>query len=175
MAVAGVDDVDPSGGLLDRLGRNEAETRRLSRSVQGLTAAISDTADLRRQQLETAQRVDDAAVLAADTKSEALARTTRLWRAGIAAAAGVVLLMLLINVLMFAGLTNYVVDLLEQQRADRMAACEKRNEATLSNIRREVALATADPVAAVEKIHRDSARELTKGIVDCDKSTRVTR
>jgi hypothetical protein len=173
----GTDDADAAGDaqLLIRLESNEAETRRLSQSVQGLASAISDTAELRRQQLATERKVDSAATLAEETKAEAIARTSRLWRAVIGLAVGATLLMLVINVLMFAGLTNYIVDLLEQQRADRIASCEKRNEATLSNIRREEGLAAAESVPELAAIHRESARELRGVIVDCEKATRVAR
>jgi hypothetical protein len=163
------------GRIEHRLESSEEQSRALTGSVQDLTGALHALEEVRRKQSAAEKRTDALAEQTVATDEESRARSSRLWRAMIGLAAGAGLLMLVINVLMFAGLTNYIVDLLEQQRADRIASCEKRNEATLSNIRREEGLAAAEPAPELARIHRESARELRRVIVDCEKATRVTR
>ncbi len=153
--------------LLKRFSSLEQSNLFLASEVQGLTRVLSVISDLQAQQAQVKAQAEENERHLSTIQEEIEKRGERTRRAITGAMLGSASLLSLAAILVSFVLLNRVENLLDQQRADRIRACETRNEATKSNARREEALAAAETNAAVKRIHENSAKELAATIIDC--------
>lgn len=167
------------GRLEHSLDANREETTRLTGSVQDLAGAIRMVQELRREQqqatedAQTAAKEAEASNVAAGEKASQIG--SRVARASWYVVACLSLLNLVASTVVLLALSQYVVDKLNEGRDDRLTACYTRNQATMSNVRREEALAKAHTDPRLSAIHRRSATELRLAVVDCAKTQRPVR
>jgi hypothetical protein len=164
------------------LDANREETTRLTGSVQDLATAIEVVTNLRREQQEATEqskaaakktevasaRVDERAD-EVDEKAGRIGKVTRL------VVVGVLLAVFVASTLAFVATNRLTVDLLNERRQESYRTCLTRNQTTMSNVRRELALAAAETDRRLSDIHRRSAVELRLGIVDCARTQRPVR
>lgn len=148
----------------------------LRRSVESMTHATTELADIQREQAEQREKLNATEALAATTRTEAKQREIntrrRMRRFGWA-----VTIALLTLVGVAAAVAVYVSseaartarDLIDEANQSRYPSCIQRNASSEVQIQRERVLSAIpglDPVEA--QAHADSATALERLLVDCE-------
>jgi cell division protein ZapA (FtsZ GTPase activity inhibitor) len=147
----------------------EAASRGLSADVTALNSTLLVVADLQRKQREQAarqQKTEQEIAAARQMNAERDARTRTATRAFATALA---ILIPLISILVYWSLIVHVNELLSTQSADRFTGCQVRNDATRENATRENALGQLESDPKLKALHLDSAAQLNRSLVNCDK------
>lgn len=158
---------DDTANLEQRFASLEEASRGLSLDVQTLNDALRTVAQLTVEQAAQKRRQDDADQALIDAKTQADARENRNRRTFGGLALGLAVILPLASILVYAALISHVNDLLSAQQSGFFNSCSLRNQATRDNVSRENALADANTDPVIVRIHRSSAENLSRSIVNC--------
>jgi hypothetical protein len=149
---------DQRASFEERFTSLERSNLALAVDVRALTETLQIVNELQIEQRAAARR-------AADTDLR-LARTRRSINVATIAMA---ILLPLISIIVYLVLIAHVNNLLNENDADRQAACNTRNQGTMADIARERRLAAFETNKELKKVHTDSADEISKSVIDCKK------
>lgn len=155
--------------LESRFASLEDASRNLSGDVTALNQTLLVVADLQRKQREQALRQEQTERELASAKKISEDRDARTRTATKLISVSLGILIPVVSVLVYLSLLLHVNDLLSQQTSDRYASCLTRNQATMENQRREKALGQLEDHPELKALHLNSAAELGRAIVDCEK------
>lgn len=155
--------------LESRFASLEDATRSLSGDVTALNSTLQIVAELQRKQREQALAQEQIAHDIETAKAASAARDARTRTATKMVGVSLGILIPVVSALVYLSLLLHVNDLLSQQSADRYAGCVTRNQATMENQRREQALGELEKNPDAKVLHLNSAKELGRALVDCEK------
>lgn len=165
--VADIFDVSESSSMEERFASLEQSNVALASDVRALTATLQIVNELQVEQRAQARRQMELDEAVAQTRHETDLRLRRTRRAVNVATLSVALLLPLVSIIVYLVLLDHVNDLLDRNSADRVAACQARNEGTMANVKRERLLASIANEEREARIHSQSADEIEKSLIDC--------
>lgn len=153
----------------ERFASLDEASRSLSIDVAALNDTLRTVAALQVEQRAQRDRQAETDRKVAQTQHESSERDRRTRRALFSVGLGLAILLPLVSALVYASLLVHVNDLLAQQNAARFENCKTRNMATLENAKREEILGRLEDNLQLKQIHLNSATDLRKGLVDCNR------
>lgn len=153
----------------ERFSSLERSNVALAADVRALTETLQIVNELQIEQRAQARRAIETEERLDANKTDTDLRLARTRRSINVATVAMAILLPLVSIIVYLVLIDHVNDLLSENDTDRRAACDTRNQGTQADIARERRLAEFETNPELKKVHSDSADQIAKSLIDCDK------